>query len=392
MASNSVELRSVFWTAAIPEGPVSLFSWSILGPSVQRALESHRAQGGFELSGPPLWQRQEGSVQVNEDALSDIQRDAPAVSQTTASLGQRLLGRGPTVDPGVASSEAAFESIHRWAQNVRSMAWQQATILQVMEEIEPRAQLALETWFRVSDKLVIVRDQSADMLGKWLPQEAQPLLAGFDQGLDSGLGEMHYRYALQQLQQAAAENALTDEMGARFLRSFGHWAPLPLESASPRWRQFGDQLGSEVIKAAARDPGDLLDPSAARQTRASAANEAKDRLGRLRRRQFEPLFQALQVLVEQLSASREALVTVMDASRTWALAAAREGIADGRLLAEEEVFLLELEELKQMMTGEWSNPAQVHPLVQSRKGERWSKDQGCVVLPANARASSIQLR
>ena len=61
------------------------------------------------------------------------------------------------------------------------------------------------------------------------------------------------------------------------------------------------------------------------------------------------------------------MVIVAAAARYWVSGAANEALADGRLQSPDEVFLLELEELKQMMTGEWSNVSQVRPLIEERK-------------------------
>ncbi|MFZ2359728.1 MAG: hypothetical protein WA040_10335, partial [Anaerolineae bacterium] len=101
-----------------------------------------------------------------------------------------------------------------------------------------------------------------------------------------------------------------------------------------------------------------------------------------RRRQFEPVFDQLQQIVDLMPASREALVTVMAVARHWALGAAQEAVHDGRLSAVEDVFLLELEELKQVMTGEWSSPEQVLPLIEQRRAEQaaWAAQEPAEVV------------
>jgi hypothetical protein len=114
----------------------------------------------------------------------------------------------------------------------------------------------------------------------------------------------------------------------------------------------------------------LSSPQAARQRRAAAGARIAGEIDARRRRQFEPVFEQLQQIVDLLPASREALVTVMAVARYWALGAAQEAVNDGRLPAAEDVFLLELEELKQVMTGEWSSPEQVLPLVERRRAEQ----------------------
>jgi hypothetical protein len=49
-----------------------------------------------------------------------------------------------------------------------------------------------------------------------------------------------------------------------------------------------------------------------------------------------------------------ALAYTLAATRRWALAAGHEAMADKRLLTATDAFLYELEELKEMMTGEWN--------------------------------------
>ncbi len=57
------------------------------------------------------------------------------------------------------------------------------------------------------------------------------------------------------------------------------------------------------------------------------------------------------------------------AGREWAKAAAHEAAHDGRLQEEDEVFFFQLEEIKQMMTGEWnvSDLSDIHATAAERK-------------------------
>ena len=65
--------------------------------------------------------------------------------------------------------------------------------------------------------------------------------------------------------------------------------------------------------------------------------------------------------------AREALAYVVAAARHWALAAAAEGAEDGRIHHPDEIFMLEIEEIKQMMTGEWHSRGHVESLIQKRQ-------------------------
>ena len=75
-------------------------------------------------------------------------------------------------------------------------------------------------------------------------------------------------------------------------------------------------------------------------------------------------------LADLLPACRDGLATVVAAARYWAIGAAREAVHDGRLARVDQVFLLEREELKQMMTGEWSQADRVQSLVATRLAEQ----------------------
>ena len=69
------------------------------------------------------------------------------------------------------------------------------------------------------------------------------------------------------------------------------------------------------------------------------------------------------ILREQM---RLQLARVITATRRWLQAAAQEAMEDGRLRDPSDIYLLELEEVKQMMTGEWSEPRRVHTVVEER--------------------------
>jgi phosphohistidine swiveling domain-containing protein len=73
-----------------------------------------------------------------------------------------------------------------------------------------------------------------------------------------------------------------------------------------------------------------------------------------RRKEAQALLsQVRQCLVLQSKALHVHAYTLAG-TRIWALAAGHEAMGDKRLLAEDDVFFYELEEMKQMMTGEWN--------------------------------------
>ena len=151
----------------------------------------------------------------------------------------------------------------------------------------------------------------------------------------------------------------------QFLAGYGRWADSPLETARPRWVDDPSALLAglpELTRSAAP-----VDPAEASRRRAAAAASISQQLKNSQRKQFDTVTAQIEQLVALLPRVHDAVVIVAAAARYWVSGAANEALADGRLQSVDEVFLLELEELKQMMTGEWSNVTQVRPLIEARR-------------------------
>ena len=73
-----------------------------------------------------------------------------------------------------------------------------------------------------------------------------------------------------------------------------------------------------------------------------------------RRKEAQALLPQLRQCLELQSKALHVHAYTLAGTRIWALAAGREAMTDKRLLAEGDVFFYELEEMKQMMTGEWN--------------------------------------
>lgn len=359
------------------------YTWSILGHIADRVARDCYARQGYAFpTRDAIWHYQVGTVAANIGALAAAQEALSAEGSSTApSMSQLLLGRGQERRSSAIASAALVEAparcaaVQRWCERVHATQWRQATVLQVMEEIEPQAETALSTYLDLSLALALLSAQ----LRQGFPELAPPLL----HGLDPEIGTAGYRYALAQLGlRAIAEpgavarlrvghdsdwrsGLATSNLGValeQFLENYGRWAAEPLEAASPRWAEVPESL-VEVSLAAEVVP----DPGLARQQRAESATAASRYVGILRRRQLDGMFQQLQQVAGLVAEGHRALVGVMAAARTWALGAGHEAAVDGRLAAVPDVFLLELEELKQMMTGEWHDAGQVRAVVEERR-------------------------
>lgn len=382
------------------------FTWSILSRSAERAVRSHYSAWGVTLpTGVPIWRRMEGRAFLNTTALTAADQ-AVTAGETQATSGWRLFNRGPDRRQNAALREqieqapATFAAASRWWQRVQTMQWRQATVLQVMEEIEPQAEAVLTARDFLVTGLGAGRRQITRWMAEWLPASRDAVFDKLFAGLDGREGWAQYRYDLQALAEAARQDPATaayllqharnpdiqspvhpvtqslpnspfHQAFDAFVATYARWAEQPLETASPRWAEAPQALLARVAARLTEPPEvPLPSPQAAQERRAEASAAILEQLDAKRRRQFEPVFGQLQQVVALLPASREALVTVMATARRWALGAAQEAVNDGRLAAAEDVFLLELEELKQVMTGEWNSPEQVQPTIERRRAEQ----------------------
>ncbi len=414
MSSNA---SPAVWSRAaandLARGLLTPLTWSILSRSAERAVRSHYRAWGVTLpAGAPIWRRIEGRAYLNTTALTAADQ-AVLAGDVQATSGWRLFNRGPDRRQNAALQEqmerapATFAATGQWWQRVQAMQWRQATILQVMEEIEPQAEAVLTVRDFLVTGLGAERRQLTRWLAEWLPASRDAMFDDLFAGLDGREGWTQYRHDLQALTETARQDpAAAAYVSQRaweptppgrfpvtqspdhpvpqslptgpfrqafdaFVATYPRWADQPLETASPRWAEAPEALQARLAARLA-EPAEapLASPQASQQRRAEAGAAIVAQIDARRRRQFEPVFAQLQQIVALLPASREALVTVMAVARRWALGAAQEAVNDGRLGAVEDVFLLELEELKQVMTGEWSSPAQVLPIVERRRAEQ----------------------
>lgn len=395
----------VVWSRAaasdLARGLLTPLTWSILSRAAERAVRSHYSARGVTLpAGAAIWRRIEGRAYVNTSVLTAADQ-AVTLGEAGTSSGWRLFNRGPdrrqnaALRQQIEQAPATFASVQQWWQRTQTMEWRQATVLQVMEEIEPRAEAVLTVRDFLVTGLGAGRRQITRWIAEWLPSSRDALFDELFAGLDGREGWAQYRYDLQWLTEAARQDPaisafLTQSAnlpvyqspsplpdGAfrqafdAFVDTYARWADQPLEIASPRWAEAPQALLARLAARLAEAPEvSLPSPQAARQRRAAAGASVGSQIDARRHRQFEPVWDQLQQIVDLLPLSREALVTVMATARHWALGAAQEAVHDGRLAATEDVFLLELEELKQVMTGEWNSPEQVRPLVEQRRAEQ----------------------
>jgi hypothetical protein len=263
----------------------------------------------------------------------------------------------------------AYGRLQRWSEGVFESEWSQAQLLQVMEEIEPMTAEALR-WMHIT---AIAATGGYARLGELIARfekdaaRAHALRLGLTAALKTPDGRL-----MEVLKVGVAPDLLAER--------FGHMAVHePYEMAWPRLAET-----AEALLGDAPPPKALMwDAERAMRRQEASVRVARAQAGFLGRSEMMKTIHLTQTALTAHAEARDALAYVLAAARHWARAAADEAVADGRIQRFDEIFMLEIEEIKQMMTGEWHSRAQIDPLLIDRRREG-RKSEETAAIPAQA--------
>jgi phosphohistidine swiveling domain-containing protein len=366
----------IVWTRDLARdlfpGVATPFGWTVLRAPAEAALHRALAELGAPMpDGFKLWQRgQDGRVCVNATALADAARrlhGAAWLGATRGELPGGLIGRlqagGVTrkaqtcVDAGLAGTQEIHARTAGWWEWVRGLRWSQADLLQVMEELEPKARDVLQVYFILRAGLSAAATHVADRLAEWLPERPPDVTWG----LYVGLADMPGVEAGYALAVAARDEGSRDAALARF----GHRGPGEMRPDGTRWADHPMLLASLV------DQRPLRNSDTAHIQRQAIEAWVFGQLDASKSRQFEAALRRAQSLCAAADIAWDAITMVMAAGQRWAEATASEAMSGGLITRPAEVLYLELEELKQVATGEWhpGRSAAVQDEVARRRAE-----------------------
>lgn len=264
-------------------------------------------------------------------------------------------GRGPrhgakAADELAAELPARQERLRGWARRVFAMRWSQAQLLQVMEEIEPLTTDACYDEQRAAAAALGSYASLCEMADGWKlgPTILLDAVAGIETPLAAMVADFVAGLDAEQL-----------------LARFGHRGDHEMELSAPRLAEIGFPVAPPTE---AKQP--TWQPAVAQARRGQAEAELSGQAGLLRRGAVRKAVAQAQEMLKAHGQAEDGLAWVLAAVRRWALAAGSEGAKDGRLDSVEDIFWLELEEIKQMMTGEWHSRDHVQPLIAERRQAR----------------------
>lgn len=265
-----------------------------------------------------------------------------------------------------------------WDSRVREMRWTQAEILMVMEEIEPDMVEAFAAFLSVRQNLLL----TVNRIQRLANQPPGETLRQLDRGLGATEGVLEAEIARKLAQLASRttpalrawiegvdlsdwhsrlQDAGLAEDFAAFLAEYGTHTVMLGEISEPTWLD-----DPTVVVRALNHP-----PAAPAKDDDHPLNALVASTDTKTQKQMQTLIENLRGLVVQQSQSLHALSSILAGTRRWAQGAAKEGMLDNRLRQVNDIFTFELEEIKQMMTGEWniSSIKEIHERSDKRRAQ-----------------------
>jgi len=392
---------------ALAPGVLTPFSYSVLAEVLERGWRQYYARLGFAPAPEAELVRQvQGRAYVNLSAEARADADYAGVPSPTLRFNgeQFTLATPPKqgllsgfksarnqkkIDDLVAAAgqgiAATARSAYYWMVKVQEMNWAQADILQVMEEIEQAGVESMLAYFAARHNLDLLYNRlicatldsvgyPASLLlingalsdtGDLVEAKIAADLVGLSEKLISSdeLVRWLRQSTFDSWQESAPDPVLVQGL-TEFLGTFGHRVGGEAEMARPRWHEHPTPVMHGLLGCLLRH--------AQLPSKVPSSQSVQRLLDALEPKQVkwgQEAVQRLRQLHHLQSHALHALAYVWAGTRAWAKAAAREAAHDGRLQEEEEVFFFQLEEIKQMMTGEWniSDLGDIHATARERR-------------------------
>lgn len=385
------------------------FSYSVLEEIARGAWYQYYDELGFEpMPRARVLRRYEGRTYLNLTISAQREAEAAAIAPLTLIINERPFLLVKWEKPGLlagikagrqqkkvttllAAYGQAVDTITQkaaaWYFRTQELRWSQADVLQIMEEIERVGQDSFKLFFSARHNLELIYNRLLGLMTTHQPVSAKLALlqgalgdlttlteyqiaegvvtlgeiAGSDPAVVSWLQRQDFANWQQTLPNKRLVDACTD-----FIQRYGHRGMNEAEIEQLRWHEAPAFLFTSIQATIQQTAKQLVKASAAPQLQKLLATIAAGE-----RTAAEGLINQARQLIQCQSKALHAFAYILAGTRRWALAAAKEAMADGRLQQLDDLFFFELEEIKQMMTGEWNVSAvrEIHSTCQQRRAE-----------------------
>ena len=395
LANAASAAGQTVWSHAVLQpvgaGALTPFSASVLTELCRRAWYAYYDRLGFQPAPrAPVVRSHRGRVYLNRSLFAQLDAEQAGLVPGSLRVNGQPLPLAAWEKPGLlagfkhgraqkridallaelSSQLPAFTTKARaWYIRTQELRWTQAEVLQVMEEIERIGTEAMTAFLAARHNLeTLYRLLLAGLDGQVTAAQGV-LLIGGALGELPGLVEADIARALLHLGESMQDTAqlawlkagdyarwqttlpgqpAADQANA-FMDVYGHRSIHEGELARPRWVEEPDAVFAGLAACVQAAPQAAGNPPAG-----DGLPKLLDALTPQARKQGQASIEKARQLHLLQSRALHALAYIWAGTRRWALAAAREALADGRLQARDDIFYYELEEIKEMMTGEWN--------------------------------------
>lgn len=374
----------------VAAGALTPFSFSVLSEIVSRAWFQYYDRLGFDPAPRSrLLRRHQGRAYLNLSITARLEAERAGIEplrlrvngqpfplakwEKPGFLGSFKTGRAQrkldeALDGFAQQMNAITQKAQTWHIKTQEMRWTQADVLQVMEEIERvgqegmmaylGARHALELLYSqlvqamhsdVQQSLILINSALCDLTGLVESDIANAVIAISEQVQDAHATVAWLKAGDYHAWEDSFPGRAANEALAAFLYTYGHRTMGEGEIAHPRWIEDPTMVMRSLqgcVEFHPKRPGKL--------PVGNTVQKVVDQLDPQVQKQGPQILQRVHALHSLQSRALHALGYIWAGTRRWALAAAKEAMVDGRLQSPDEVFLFELEEIKQMMTGEWN--------------------------------------
>ncbi len=411
--------------------PLTPFSHSVIDEVAKSAWYQYFDEVGFNPTPRSQVIRQyEGRVYLNLTISAQRDAEEAAVEPPTLLINGQPYALAKWEKPGFLAAfktsrsqkkiETVLEQYRQqiaqvtknaadWYAKTQELRWSQADILQIMEEIERVSIPSFKIFLAVRHNLELHYNRLL-----WATQTKQPFPANLPL-IHNALSDLQPLVEYQMVEQLLAIGALITDPATiawlaaqqyehwqttlpdkavvaaveRFLAQYGHRCVNEGEIRSPRWEQDPSLIFASLYAYRQKQPS-----LPAKSVVAPQLQRLLDAIAPDQRKAVQQQLQQVRQLLLLQSQALHAYGYILAGTQRWALAAAKEASADKRIRQVDDVFFFQLEEVKQMMTGEWniSSLQEIHNTSDQRKAEfaRWQQTAAPILLMGNSAAEAVQ--
>lgn len=376
---------------SISAHPLTPFSFSVWAEILRRGWFEYYSQLGFAPKyGANLCRQHHGFPYLNLSISAALDAEKAGVEPITLRIdgaphalaevkGRGLFGGFSTgrsqrkiqalSNEFLGKMDAITQKTRDWYLKIEELKWSQAEILQVMEEVERFGTDSLTAFFAARHNIDLLQNRLLWTMDENIALSERIKLATIPAHEVDGSIEQDIAQSIAALRTATDDefDAGVSELASKYsYRCFSEG-----EISQPRWGEDQTSL-VEAIRDDAFCAQDSSGPSTLSERRVALLDA-----GAAQQKEVGQWFDQLLALHQLESKARNAFAYILAGTRTWSKAAVHEAMTDNRILNAEDVYLFELEQIKEMMTGEWnvSSAAEIQAKAKNRQDEvkQWSQ-------------------